>query len=278
MALYNSIGANDVEFELIFAGPNTPDYKLPENFRFIKTPVKPSQCIEIAVRNATAELIMFNLTDDCEFLGARPLDRIYQAYKNCHDDKAILSCRYMMDGEDLSEASHHFNNSDLTSPLMPLAPLMSRRFYRDLGGIDNNFEAIFGDLDITMRAYAAGGKVIMTDVYLNEDKAKRAGSSLCTEFWKHDRGLLESLWMADGKVSFSRARKFEPFSDSDILKYSQGPRGRWRGKGPLLFEKIEDNFPRVVRGIRKPSMYFDYAKRMAIYIKDKAVKNNSREG
>jgi len=272
MALYNSIGANDVEFELVFAGPNPPDYKLPENFRFIKTLVKPSQCIEIAVRNVTAELVMFNFTDDCEFLGARPLDRLYQAYENCHDDKVILSSRYMMDGEDLSEAAHHFDNADLASPLMPLAPLMSRQFYRDLGGIDKNFEAIFGDLDLAMRTYACGGKVVMTDVYLNEDKAKRAGSSLCTEFWKHDRGLLESLWTTRGKIHFDRAKKVESFVDSNILKYSQGPRGRWRGNGFLFFEKIEDNFPRVVRGISKPSRYFDYAKRITLGIKRKVEK------
>lgn len=107
----------------------------------------------------------------------------------------------------------------------------------------------------------------MSDVYLNEDKSKSAGSSLCTEFWEHDRTLLESLWTTNGKIHFRRTKPVEPFSELNILKASQGPRGRWRGNGFLLFEKIEDNLPRVIRGIRKPSMYFDYAKRMALYVK-----------
>ncbi len=264
MALYKSIGDNDVEFELVFVGPNPPDYELPKNFRFIRSIVKPQQCLEIAVRNTTADLIMLNFTDDCEFQGSRPLGRLYQTYKSYNNDKIILSCRYMMDGIDLSSSAHHF--SDSSSPIVPLAALMSRKLYRDIGGIDRNFQAIFGDLDIAMRVYALGGKVVISDVYLNEDKSKRAGSSLCTEFWEHDRGLLDSLWTKNGKVHFCRMKPVEPFSDINILKASQGPRGRWRGNGFILFEKIETNLPRVMRGIRKPSMYLNYAKRMAAKI------------
>lgn len=278
MALYNSIGDNDVEFELVFVGPNPPDYALPKNFRFIKTDVKPQQCIEIAVKNTTADLVVFNFPDDCEFQGLRPLDRLYETYKSYNNDKIILSCRYMMDGGDLSSSAHHFDNSDPGSPVMPLAPLMSRKLYRDLGGIDKNFEAIFGDLDISMRVYALGGEVIMSDVYLNEDKGKRAGSSLCTEFWEHDRGLLESLWTTGGKIHFRRTRPVEPFSDLNILKASQGPRGRWRGNGLLLFEKIETNFPRCIRGIKKPSMYFNYLKRIVLYVKRMFIKIMTKKG
>lgn len=272
MALYNSIGDNDVEFELVFVGPNLPGYELPKNFRFIRSLVKPTQCIEIAVRNTTADLIMLNFTDDCEFQGSRPLDRLYETYRSYDNDKVIVSCRYMMDGEDLSGLAHRFDNSDSSSPVLPLAALMSRKLYHDIGGMDRNFQAIFGDLDITMRVYALGGKVVMSDVYLNEDKSKREGSSLCTEFWKCDRGLFESLWVKNGKLHFCRTKSVEPFSDSNILKASQGPRGRWRGNSFLIFEKIETNFPRVIRGIRKPSMYLNYARRMVLYVRGKTIK------
>ena len=266
MSLYKSIGDNDVEFELVFVGPNPPDYELPKNFRFIKSLVKPTQCFEIGVRNTTADLVML-IVDDCEFQGSRPLDRLYETYKSYNNHKILVSCRYMMDGEDLSHFAHHFDSFDPSSPVMPLAPLMSRKFYRDIGGIDRNFKAIFGELDIAMRVYALGGRVVMSDVYLNEDKSKRAGSSLCTEFWSHDRTLLESLWTTNGKIHFHRTKPVEPFSDLNILKASQGSRGRWRGSGPLLYEIIETNFPRVIRGIKKPSMYFNYIKRITARIK-----------
>ena len=47
--LYNSFGKPSlVNLEFVFVGPNEPNYELPENFRFIQSDVKPTQCIEIA--------------------------------------------------------------------------------------------------------------------------------------------------------------------------------------------------------------------------------------
>ena len=37
MVLYDSIGDNDVSFELVFVGPNAPNYRLPDNFKYIKS-------------------------------------------------------------------------------------------------------------------------------------------------------------------------------------------------------------------------------------------------
>ena len=191
MDLYKSIGENDVEFELVFVGPNQPDYRLPNNFRFIRSLVKPTQCLEIALRNTTADLVM-NIADDLMFKRSRPLDRLYETYKNYNNDKIILSCRYMLNGEDLSEESAHFDG--VNSPVMPLSGLMSRNLLKSIGGIDKNFIAIMWDSDIAMRVHALGGDVILSDVFLEEDKDKNAGSELCNEFWEHDRGLLFSLW------------------------------------------------------------------------------------
>ena len=265
MNLYKSIGENDVEFELVFVGPNQPDYRLPNNFRFIRSLVKPTQCLEIALRNTTADLVM-NMADDCTFKRSRPLDRLYETYKNYNNDKIILSCRYMLNGEDLSESAHF---DGMNSPVMPLCGLMSRNLLMSIGGIDKNFIAIMWDLDIAMRVHALGGDVILSDVFLEEDKDKSAGSELCNEFWEHDRGLVESLWTKNGKTHFCRTKPVESFDDLNILKASQGPRGRWRGSGSIVIEKIETNLPRIIRGIRKPSMYLNYAKRMALGISGK---------
>ena len=262
MDLYKNIGENDVEFELVFVGPNQPDYRLPNNFRFIRSLVKPTQCLEIALRNTTADLVM-NIADDCMFKGSRPLDRLYETYKNYNNDKIILSCRYMVNGEDQSECARLLI-SDISSPVMPLAGLMSRNLFMSVGGIDKNFIAIMWECDIAMRVHALGGDVILSDVFLEEDKEKSAGSELCNEFWEHDRGLLESLWTKNGKIHFCRTKPVASFDDLNILKASQGPRGRWRGSGSIVIEKIETNLPRVIRGIRKPSMYLNYAKRMAL--------------
>jgi len=274
MNLYKSIGDNQVDFELIFVGPNPPDYQLPKNFRFIRSLVKPTQCLEIAFRNATAELVM-NMADDCIFKISRPLDRLYEMYKSYNNDKIILSCRYMVNGQEQPSSGMHFFAEDINSPMVPLSGLMSRNLFNSIGGIDRNFIGVMWDLDIAMRVHALGGDVVLSDVFLDEDKGKSTvGSALCGDFWKHDRGLLENLWVKDGKVNFSRAKPVESFNDLNILRASQGPRGRWRSDGWILIEKAEDKLKqymvilgRVIHAIRTPSMYLNYVKRIALRLR-----------
>lgn len=274
MDLYKSISDNDIEFELVFVGPNQPDYELPKNFRFIRSLVKPTQCLEIASRNTTADLIM-HICDDVEFRTPRPLDRLYETYKIYNNENLLLSCRLRTNDIDESHYAHRFYIADPSSPVIPLAPLMSKKLFNDIGGIDRNFIAVMWDLDFTMRVYASGGTVILSDVFLNEDKTKSAGSVLCSEFWRHDRRLLESLWTKNGNVHFRRTKPFEQFDNLNILKVSQGPRGRWRGNGPVILEKIVDGLNlnrRLVKygplvsaacqAIRRPSMYPKYAKKL----------------
>lgn len=239
MHLYRSIGNNNVKFEIVFVGPNEPDFELPNNIRFIKSYVKPLQCFEIAARNTTADLIM-PTADDVEFKTERPLDRLYGIYKSHNNEKLIVSCRYILDGKDLSDECRYFLPSDKNSPVLPISGLMSSKFYKETGGVDRNFIAIMGDLDVSMRMYANGGEVILSDVCLEEVKRKSRGSILCIEYSKRERKMLESLWVVNGKVQLKRVRPIEPFSDFRILDESQGPRGRWRGHSPIMLEKLAD--------------------------------------
>jgi len=240
MALYNSIVPSDVSFELVFVGPNEPAYRLPESCRFIRSIVKPAQCFEIGLRSSLGELVIY-MADDCEFVTDHPLDRLYEVYELKNDPKNMISCRYMMDGQDQSDEAHHFFIDDKASPITPLCGLASRKFLMELGGIDRSFIAVMWDLDITMRIYKAGGRIILSDVYLNENKGRSAGSMLCSEFWSHDRGLLEKLWTSpDRKFLPERRRPVRSFSEKGLLERSQGPRGRWRGRMPLTLEKCFD--------------------------------------
>lgn len=225
MKFYNSIGENKVSFEVIFAGPNEPDFTLPDNFKFIKTDVKPAQCYEIAARQTRAELIM-PIADDTAFRDTCPLDTLYETYYSYNDSKLILSCRYMLNGNDVSRTWHKFYYKNMASLTMPLSGLMSRQLYVDIGGIDRNFIATMWDREIAMRVYALGGKVVLSGVYLNEERAGSGG--ICQEFWPHDRKWLDSFWPninPDGP--FNRSQPVEPFSDYRILEESQGPKGRW---------------------------------------------------
>lgn len=287
MALYKSIGDNDVSFEIIFVGPNEPGFELPSNIKFIKSYVKPPQCIEIATRNAAADLVM-NISDDVEFKTKRPLDRLYNLYKSRNNEKLMVSCRYMLDGEDLSNDCHYFFPFDKNSPVLPLSGLMSSKLYKEIGGIDRNFIAMMGDLDVAMRIHALAGEIILSDVYLEEVKSKSRGSLLCIEYWKRDRGMLESLWVVNGKVQLTRTMPVEPFSDFKILEESQGPRGRWRGSSLIMLEKLADiahfcfkdlpkRIPIIFRmasnGIRNPHRYPEYVGRIfrRLFIRKQSV-------
>lgn len=227
MDFYNSIGENETPFEVVFVGPNKPNYTLPSNFTYIQTQVKPTQCFEIGRRACRGELLL-NTADDCNFVTEHPLDRLYEEYTAYNDDNLILSCRYMQNGVDRSVTDHFFFCGVDGSPVMPMQSLMSRSLYDKVGGVDRNFVAVFWDLDIAMRVYAIGGKVLLSNVYANEDKSKKANSDLCAKWGGPDRGFLEFLWaLPNRQVHFKRRLPFAPFYNYKITEQTQGPKGKW---------------------------------------------------
>ncbi len=270
MSIYNNFGKPSlVDLEFIFVGPNKPNYELPENFRFIQSAVKPIQCLEIAARNAIGDFII-QISDDCLFKTKHPIDELYKTFLRNKSEKIIVSCRYSMDDKLLPVESCWLIKGDPKSPLMPLSGLMKRSLYNKLGGMDKNFIAIMGDLDIAMRLYSIGGKVVMSKVILNEDReAASQGGSLCVDYYKIDMGYLHSLWVKNSKTVIDRSSRFEPFDNVNLLKFSQGPRGRWRGNGFFLYEKIIDSpriFKQLIRGITQPLNYYKYLIRILNFL------------
>ena len=233
MGLYRSVGSNDVSFECVFAGPNEPGFPLPDNFVFIKTNVKPAQCWEIASRKARGDLLM-PLADDLVFVTEHPLDKLYGTYEAHNDDRVMVSCKYRPGGESRTRIDHRFFHGDSNSPLLPLAALMCSRLWREIGGIDRRFIAVCWDMDVSMRVLALGGRVVFSDVYVDEDTARSRGSTLMTDHRATDLILVQRLWSIDGRVHFQRALPVEPFSDEGILLRSQGPQGRWRYESDLM--------------------------------------------
>jgi hypothetical protein len=221
--LYNTLRDSSINFEIVFVGPNEPDFILPSNFKYIKSNVKPAQCVEIASRNTSGELIM-QIADDVEFRVSDPLSRLYSVYMSCGDEKLILSCRYMRNGKRISVKCHRFHSTDPSTPMISVAGLMSNKLYKTVGGIDRNFIAVCGDVDVIMRIHGREGKVALSDVYVNENSITKG---LYSRYKAYDRRLLDSLWSVDGTGRFNRTRPFEPFSNERILEESQGPKGEW---------------------------------------------------
>ena len=63
---YEKLNQNDVPFEIVFAGPNNPNFELPYNFKYIYSEVKPAQCANIAYLNIYWT-ICFKFSDDFVF-------------------------------------------------------------------------------------------------------------------------------------------------------------------------------------------------------------------
>ncbi len=77
--LYRSTKKSKVSCECVFAGPNV--LKTTKKLTFIKTNVKPAQCIEIAFRHCRGEFIL-HLPDDC-VCDANTLTDLLKTAKKC---------------------------------------------------------------------------------------------------------------------------------------------------------------------------------------------------
>lgn len=231
--VYDSIGDNDVEFELVFVGPKPPICDLPENFVFIESNVKPAQCWEIAARRASGELLMW-VTDDIVFTTEAPLDTLYRLYRESGNKRAIISTAMHE-----AEGWNRFFQSDMESPLVPLSGLMSAELWHEVGGIDRRFIALTWEMDIALCAIALGGEIVETDVYIDVDivlpgDPNSRGTILYDEQRSYDRALLDSFWSVGGKMLPKRSSPVESFENENILTRSQHPQGRWRHKNDKL--------------------------------------------
>lgn len=240
--LYESLGSNDIEFEMVMVGPNAPKQELPANINYIKSNVKPAQCVEIAARYAKGDILLL-VADDCVFATESVLDRMYETYLASKNPKVMISCRYTNGNDE----SHRFFPDDPNSTLLPMYVMLSKQVWRDVGGIDRRFIAVSWDIDIFMRIMAAGGEVVLSEVYVDgdmeEDHGPRSrGSKLVRDHKLTDRALVDSLWSTNGVNHFNRALPFEPLSDVDILVKSQHPQGRWKYQSGLINKFITTRF------------------------------------
>ena len=149
--------SNTANFELIFVGPNIPEFGLPKEINFIHSTTKPAQCAEIGFRAAKGEYVM-NTADDLLF-PAGHLDFLLNEYKNNYKDTlTMLSGVYGDNNTIFSECASHLHQSDPRSPLVPLCGFWPKELRDKVGSIDNKFICVAWDLDISLRLYEIGAK------------------------------------------------------------------------------------------------------------------------
>jgi hypothetical protein len=224
--LYSNIQETNLPFEIVFVGPNAPDFILPKNFKFIQTNVKPVQCVEIAARAAKGKYLV-PTADDCFFDIQNPLTKLYNSFLLYENSKLILSCKYFTE-----ESGRHIHAGILVNKVyLPVGFMIEKDYWLQLGGLDRNFIALYWDLDLCFRIVVDGGITALSDVQIIEKFYKEAdtGTSLFAEYYPEDKNTtLQRLWpMFCYNNQFKRTAPLEPFTDFDILTESQGPKGRW---------------------------------------------------
>jgi len=231
---YKSIGDNQIPFEVIFVGPNRPNFQLPDNFYFIESHVKPMQCIEIAARNASGECLI-PVADDMFFEPPNPLGTLYTDFLSYNTEKLMLSCRLRCsnakDSVKTYDKAIHFPGGTTTEDVvMPAGFLMYNSYYKYLGGADVNFIATYFDVDLCFRVIEDGGITKLSDIYTVEHVFRcDTTKSLYAAYHIIDREItLKRLWpMLDINTEFKRSAVLEPYMDNNILTESQGPKGKW---------------------------------------------------
>ncbi len=231
---YKSICENDISFEIIFVTDKKPDFKMPPNFRYIYSTVKPAQCIEIAYRESVGELIHWT-ADDTTY-APHSLDYACELYDSLDHYKNMIAFRVLESGFDKTDKHYLFMATPITTPsntvrTMPYG-IISRYLFEQAGGFDINFIAGQWENDLVLRAYAKGGEMHLCEkaITFNDDRKHKVGKikeNNLKETHPFESELLRKMWIKNNKITFNRTIPVEPYVSKDLLTKSQGNKGKW---------------------------------------------------
>ena len=223
MEIYDKLSKeNEASFEMIFIGFNRPSFELPPNFKYYYSEVKMPQCLEAGMRLANGEYVLATGDDFIHCEGF--LDKLLCHASKNDMDKTIIIPRAARRWKAKVRSLYHRKNKKY--PIVGLAGLMKKDVYMSLGGIDKRFIAVAWHEDLHLRFYERGGSpVVANDCIWNEEDR---GSYLTESYSDIDNDLLISLW-SDSNKNFvaTRSDELQPFESQDILKITQGSKGKW---------------------------------------------------
>ena len=263
--LYTNISRNNkIELEFIFCGNIEPNFKLPKNFFFIYSEVKPSQCAQIALNETNCDLVAL-IADDIVY-SDNFFDNLYNSYVK--NNEYIIGGAFKRNNIFFKKEDYMLSRDIHGSPLFPLSPLLQKDEVQSLGGIDKNFIAIMWHEDLLMRLITKFNKKVkildesfcyeeimesksfLKRIYLNYLKKilfrnfRKPGPGLFMKYGiNHDLPYLKSCWIDEIKnitnheiitrnndffISKERLKSFEGFVKEDINFKSQGVKGIWK--------------------------------------------------
>ena len=77
------------------------------------------------------------------------------------------------------------------NPIMPAGGVMRKDLYLKMGGIDRRFKKLFWDLDLAMRLYEMGGRVLINEQVICDDILPMEAALSVVD---HDLTLARKLW------------------------------------------------------------------------------------
>ena len=239
--------SDKIKFEIIFLGPFKPINKLPNYCRYIKTFVKPPQCLEIGYKQSNGNLIM-QFADDCKFSVEDPLCKIFDLWKKTGSNlNRLISCKYRTENWEPAEADYRFMPWDKISPLIPMTPLIPKILFKKFKSYDRRFTAVLADVDLYMRLIRAGVKFDFSEIYYVENKKINVGNLLLNDYWMKDKIFLDKLWidnsnkpLEERKFAPQRNLEVEEFDEDNLIDITQEPKGKWKHNN-IFYNKIIHN-------------------------------------
>lgn len=246
---YESMLDAKLDFEFVFSGPEKPsNWKLPSNFRWIKTNVKPSQGQHIAYLESQGDYILCVSDDGVGESWEREkggfLDVLFYYWQQECDgvghDKVVMAPKFK-DGH-RTFSSPFIRSGECRGPNTCLvAGLMKRSFMDEVGGFDKRFLGPFAQIDVAMELWARGGHLAKVRHAVFREPIHKA-LRICPALNYHDRPLLNSFWMREPEpgeevpgdkswgyfqtpnivLSKERTQSWQHFEKENILEKSQG--------------------------------------------------------
>ena len=143
----NIVGNNNIKIEIVLCGSVKPKFKLPNNFKFIYSNVKPSQCSAIALLGTSSNLVSL-IGDDCVYSKSY-FDKLFEFHIS--NENYIVGGQFMRN-KDLYKIKDYMLHSDIPdSPLFSMSPILDKKEIFEVGGIDKNFIAVMWHEDLIMR-------------------------------------------------------------------------------------------------------------------------------
>lgn len=254
---YKSYMQNKVSVEAVFVGNKYPSFKMPSNFTFIYSEVKPAQCWEIAARNCRGKYLA--QSSDDYFYPKGYFDDMVNFYKKQVE-------KYSTDNI-ITGGTHHTGFSKIPARqcrlwtknaqpncVLPMDFFITSKLYRELGGLDKKYISLCHHWDVMMRVMEIGGKCIMAKIpfwerhheYLFKGK-KDTHNYLSSVTGRIDKAFFgESWWCPWNKEKYKSKLGVKKYKNKQELKESGDPYYIANGRGYLpisrqtKFESFDD--------------------------------------